>query len=233
MAGILTRSAEQIRDEWLQDLLPPGNISNTPDSNIAKLLLGFAGPLAQLEADVSAVTHEIAPGVATQLLADYEAVLGPDPCSCGPIELSLTDRQARAQRRWTDTADNTIAGLVRTAAALGLSITIDEPEPAICGVDVCGGAIASVETDRFVWVVNLQSDLTDAALSDHAAICGIATAGVTRCQDILPTEVDENIALLSCQMRRLSPADTHFVIQPIAQKTADLSRFVLDIDTIN
>ncbi|WP_336947402.1 putative phage tail protein [Asaia sp. HN010] len=152
----MSRSANDILDEWLTQLLPTGAAwPKGADSNLASLLRAMAEPRAQLEADLSALQLEISPRTSVTLLADYEATLGPDPCGRDASVTTIEARQALAYQRWVTVGDNTIDGLIAMAAATGVAITIDEPDPAICGEAVCDIDVCSQITDRFVWAVSL------------------------------------------------------------------------------
>lgn len=202
------RSPEEIRAEWC-DLLPPGSIERSENGNLAKLMLAFCGPVADLEADIATVTSEISPGRAVQLLADYEAVLGPDPCGRDALATTLALRQALAEQRWTASADNSISGLRAYASALGVQITIEEPEPTVCGAAICGVNVCSTVQDRLVWIVNINS--SGAVSGPDAAICGIGASGVTVCGDVLLPIIANEFVLVSCPLRHLAPADTTVV----------------------
>lgn len=208
----MTRTAEQIRDEWLRQLFPMGWAwSKSRASNMAGLLWPCATLSAQFEADVAAVCSEISPARSQVLLTDYEAVLGPDPC--GRDALATTDalRRALAQQRWTQSGGQSIAFFKNMAAALGLTITIDEPQPAICGVAVCGVDVCSQIRDRWIWIVNILS--TDPGIVPDAAICGVAVCGVSVCGDVDVPALTDELALLSCPMQTLKPADTTLIIR--------------------
>lgn len=156
----MSRTPEQIRDEWLHDLVPPGAIERSEDGNLAKLLLGFVGPFAMLEADIDGLSREISPGTATGLLADYETVLGPDPCGRDQGDLSVAQRQALALQRWVASAGVTPAFFKNMAAAAGFTITIEETDTPVYGRVRMRAARYGTADMRFVWIVTLPSATT-------------------------------------------------------------------------
>lgn len=156
----MSRTPEQIRDEWLHDLLPPGAIERSPDGNLAKLLLAFSGPFATLEADIAGLAQEISPGTAVGLLADYEAVLGPDPCGRDQGDLTVAQRQALALQRWVAGAGVTPEFFKNMAAAAGYTITIEEPDTPVHGRVRCGTTRYGTSALRFLWIVILPNTTT-------------------------------------------------------------------------
>jgi|GEM_PF-2053872 len=154
----MSRSAEAIRDEWLIDLLPSGAAwPKRHDSNLAGFLMARATTRAALEADIEALNLEISPGTSTLLLNDYHAVLGPDPAGRDAGDLTTTALQALLQQRWTARGDQRISAYVAMGALYGVALTVWEPEPALCGVAICGADVSSQLTDRFVWVVTIPA----------------------------------------------------------------------------
>lgn len=212
----MTRTAEQIRDEWLRQLFPMGWAwPKSRTSNMAGLLQPYAALSAQFEADVASVYGEISPARSQVLLTDYEAVLGPDPCGRDALATTVALRRALAQQRWTQAGGQSIGFFKDMAAALGLTITIEEPEPAICGEAVCGVDVCSQIRDRWIWIVNILN--TAPSIVPQAAICGVAVCGVSVCGDVDEEALANEFSLLSCPMQTLKPADTTLIIQ---QKSA-------------
>lgn len=156
----MSRTAEQIRDEWLHDLMPPGAIERSPDGNLAKFLAAFAGPFATLEGDIDGLAQEISPRTAVGLLADYEAVLGPDPCGRDQGNLTLEQRQELAYQRWVAGAGVTPAFFAAMAQAAGYTITIEEPDTPVHGRVRCGETRYGTSDLRFLWIVTLPDKST-------------------------------------------------------------------------
>lgn len=156
----MSRTAEQVRDEWLHDLMPPGAIERSPDGNLAKFLLAFAGPFEVLESDIDGLAQEISPRTAVGLLADYEAVLGPDPCGRDQGNLTLAQRQALAYQRWVAGAGVTPAFFAAMAQASGYTIMIEEPDTPVHGRVRCGETRYGTSDLRIVWIVTLPNKTT-------------------------------------------------------------------------
>ncbi len=228
----MSRTPDQILQARLREFLPPGfALSNDEDSNVAGYLYPGAGLISDAEALLDALKLEINPGTATLLISDYEATLGPDACGRDALASTLALRQALAWQRWVSVGDNSIPGLIAMAAAVGVTITIDEPEPAICGPAVCGVDVCSRVSDRLVWTVNIQGNRL---AGPEAAICGIGVCGVTVCGDVLAPVIANEMAMLTCPITNLSPADTTLVFGVGAGPTgAVLDDYALDVDAMS
>ncbi len=234
----MSRTADQILQARLREMLPPGvALSDNEDSNVAGYLYPGAGLIADAEALLDALKLEINPGTSTLLLSDYEATLGPDPCGRDALASTVALRQALAWQRWVSVGDNSIPGLIAMAAAVGVTITIDEPEPTICGPAVCGVDVCSQVTDRLVWVVNIQGD--GAIAGPEAAICGVGVSGVTVCGDVLAPVIANEFSLLGCPIQKLAPADTTVVFgsilpgQGAGASPVVLGEYALNIDALS
>lgn len=156
----MSRIAEDIRNTWLKQLLPSGSAwTGNPDSNLAKILLARAVPRSQLESDIAALSAEISPGTSRLLLADYQAVLGPDPYGRDIGDLTADQLRALLLSRWVARGGQSIAYYRGLGAAVGIDLTIQEPENTVCGTYRYGdGAVYSrSEIDRFTWLVVLPN----------------------------------------------------------------------------
>ncbi|OUJ14206.1 putative phage tail protein [Acetobacter sp. DsW_063] len=152
------RTREQIMAGFMGSLLPPGwAFPHVASSNLGVVANALGISLEVLEGDIAALAWEISPAKSTLLLDDYEAVLGPDPCGRDPTTMSLETRQAFDNGRWVGSAGTSWAFFLGLATQIGVTMTIEEPEPAICGVAVCGVDVCSTIADRFVWVVTLPN----------------------------------------------------------------------------
>lgn len=189
------RTAAEIGREWAEDLLPPGPAWDGP--NVRAFLHGLAGPRERLEGDVAALCSEICPATSDQLLADYRALLGADPL--GRDQGDLTDSEWRyvLQSRWVGRGDQRPAFYIALAQSWGIDITIDEPEPPVCGPTICGAQRCGGETLRFIWIVNLPTGVKQ-------AVCGLPQSGLLEV-----AQNDTNVyAHLQAVFRQLKPADT-------------------------
>lgn len=176
-------------------LSPPGAAyPRMRDSNWARALAPLAGEQARLEAEAEAMLIEVDPRRAQPLLADYERVLGDDPCLGPSAELPLGIRQQLAHQRWTNRGGATPGFFVALAAAVGVEITITESTPFETGVAETGTEMI-LEEGRFEWIVNLP-ELT--VLIEFET--GVAETG-TAMGDFVPSPVE-------CLIRAAAPAHT-------------------------
>ncbi|GAN89925.1 hypothetical protein Gbfr_009_050 [Gluconobacter frateurii M-2] len=152
------RTAEQIRDEWLTQLLPSGAAwTKDTDSNLAKILLALAAPKSTLESDIAGLRNEISPLNSTLLLADYKALLGDDPYGRDEADLTDADLRALLYARWTARGGQSIAYYTELAAAYGVDIQIFEPQPPVYGTFAWGDGtvFGTPDNDLWVWQVTL------------------------------------------------------------------------------
>lgn len=172
-------------------------------STTAKVYLPMAQLLADFEAQADLLLIETNPRNATQLLPDYERVLGPDPCMRDAAGLAVDDRQRLAYQRWTARGGQSVAYFIALAASLGITIVIAEQVVAECGVSVCGDDLA-LEGEQFCWLVTLPTQrLIDAE-------CGVTECGAAL-GDFVPS-------LVECVIRQSAPAHT----QPVFNYTAGI-----------
>lgn len=152
------RTAEQIRDEWLTQLLPSGAAwTKDTSSNLAKILLALASPKAELESGIAGLQDEISPLNSTLLLADYKALLGDDPYGRDESDLTDDDLRTLLYARWTARGGQSIPYYTDLAAAYGVKIQIFEPQPPVYGTFVWddGTVFGTPENDLWVWQVTL------------------------------------------------------------------------------
>ncbi|WP_194285497.1 putative phage tail protein [Komagataeibacter medellinensis] len=207
----MSRTPEQVLTEHLAALCPDGWAwPQEPDSNLAGLLYPFSALVAQAEADMEALKPEINPGTSTLLLADYESVLGPDPCGRDTLATTTALRQALAYQRWTAQGGCSVPFFTRMAQALGVEIEIEEPWPAECGVAICGDAVCSGGDVLYDWIVHVKAGAAN--LEADAAICGLAVCGMSICGSVVVPAIADEAQALYCPMVRNKPADTHLYI---------------------
>lgn len=159
----MSRSAQEIQSEWLAELLPSGAAwARDPDSNLAKLLLALAETKAALEADISALRTEISPLTSQLLLADYQSVLGDDPYGRDIGDLTTDQLRMLLFSRWTARGGQSISYYEALGMAVGVKVTVYEPQPAVYGVGQYGAQqVYSLRAiDNFTWVVLLPTPQT-------------------------------------------------------------------------
>ncbi len=149
-----------MRDEQLAQLmalLPPGAaLPREPGSRLERLLWPMAEEFARLDARAEDLIRQADPREADEMLADYERVLGDDPCIGPAARLPIETRRALAHQRWTARGGATPAYFIGIAAALGIAITITESRPFECGVSACDDELIA-EDGRFEWIVTITA----------------------------------------------------------------------------
>ena len=192
---LAARTAPEILATLLA-LLPRGWAwTPAPDTVLAQLLLALADELARFETSAEAQLPQVDPRFALDLLADYERVLGPDPCGRDLVEAAggLDDRRRAAHQRWIASGFQTPAYFVALAAALGVPATVTEADVSVLGVIECGMELTPAD-ERFVWLVTLpETRVIEPEL------------GVLECGGFLGELVP---SLVECVIRRLAPAHT-------------------------
>lgn len=187
-----------IRDEHLAQLialLPPGAaLPREPGNRLERLFWPMAEEFARLDARADDLIVESDPRAADQMLADYERVLGEDPCIGPAARLPLEVRRALAHQRWTARGGATPAYFYGIAAALGVAITITESAPFECGVSVCDDELIP-EDGRLEWLVTITAPTV---LTEFEV--GVA--------DVSTPLGDFARSPLECLIRRAAPAHT-------------------------
>lgn len=153
------RTPAQIVDEALS-LRPPGWVWPGPGSAFAGLFAGLAAGCAQFEADLEQMLQEIDPRTAVWLLADFERVLGPDPCGRDQGALTPAQRQALAYQRLTAAGGQSIGFFEALAAAAGYAIQIIEPQLTVYGKAVYGTDVYAPPPEQYRWIVVLPNHET-------------------------------------------------------------------------
>jgi uncharacterized protein YmfQ (DUF2313 family) len=146
----------------LQALLPPGRaFTREPGANLTSLLEGAAAMFAAAEDRALDLRNQSAdPLIATDMLPDWERLLGlPDECTADLL-LSLADRQRIAGQRLVELGGQSRAHFIDLAARLGEpGCTISEFRPFNCNDD-CNDALNGPD-DRFTWRVNIPRPAGD------------------------------------------------------------------------
>ncbi|MBO1328501.1 DUF2313 domain-containing protein [Acetobacter suratthaniensis] len=207
----MSRTAEQVLSARLDALIPRGFAWPADESsNVAGYLYPGSGMIADAEAFLDALKLEINPGTATRLLDDYEQTLGPDPCGRDALALTTVMRQSLAHQRWVGIGDNTLASFIQMAAALGVTVEIDEPYPPVCGTVICGVEVCGNEALLLDWVVRVVAGAEN--LEPNAAICGTGLAGASLCGSVLVPVISDLVRRLYCPMAAQSPIDTNLIV---------------------
>lgn len=225
----------------LIDGLPPGwAYSRQPLGVIGRALRPLAQEAVRFEQAAEAMLPESDPGQADRLLADYERVLGPDPCRVrrsGGIDAVGTTtglfgadsapgafqaRRLSARTRWTARGGASRRFFVGVAAQLGYDVMIQEFAPARYGPRGRGARYGDRLYGRawaWAWRVHVGTGTL------RAATYGPRGSGA-RYGDPYRRW---GAALLECTLRRLAPA--HTVVQFAYGATATWDGGLWDQDT--
>lgn len=195
----MSRSADQVLAEMLS-LLPSGwawpHDAGEPaqaGSLLTALLRPMATGIAELEAAAEAAMAEVDPRTAAAALADFERLLGADPCGRDISALDSAARRRIVHGRYTARGGASRDYFGALAAALGTDITITEAIASQAGQMQAGDELVGA-ADAFVWVVTLPLGAWDEFRA------GEAGAG-----DMLYSFTPSD---LECEIRRRAPAHT-------------------------
>lgn len=134
-------TAAQYRD-LLARLLPPGPVWILASGfDLDGILLAIGDALTRVHNRALGLLDDADPRtVSADLIGDWERVLGL-PCDCVGIPATLAERRALVWARWISKGGQNAAYFIQLAAALGLTITIDEPLTPFVAGDPAGKAI--------------------------------------------------------------------------------------------
>lgn len=164
---------------------------------IGLILDAVAAALSDVEANAESLMTETDPRRANAILADFERCLGPDPCGRDPAELTVDQRRLLAFQRWTARGGQSIPYFISIAAALGVTITIDEFWPSKAG-GLRAGQRLRPEGCQFVWRVNVPGVVTVINFKAGASRAGQSLGWFA-------------ISAIECVIRRSKPAHTTVV----------------------
>jgi len=190
--GLVSHTQDEYRDA-LAALLPTGAAwPRDPQSRLMCFLSGLAAEYSRLDARAAQLLAETDPASTTELLSDWERVVGlPDPC--------VTAAQTVAQRRQALEGRLTAVGgqsrrfFIELAARLGYNITIDEFASAAAAT--AAGITFTGDEWAHIWRVNVP-----AAVSITYFRAGAGAVGE-------PLRAWSN-EVLECQFNRYKPAHT-------------------------
>lgn len=136
----------------LQNLLPRGPVwPRDPNSLLAKVLTGFAGAPARLDASAVGLLADAFPVAPVMMLPDWESSLGlPDPCA-GTLP-SLQARQRSVAARFANTGGQSASYFENYAGALGYSVTVQSLGPFRLGQSSLGSQLGGLDW-CFAWSI--------------------------------------------------------------------------------
>jgi len=176
----------------LRLLLPSGAAWQVEGTPLGDLLGGLSQQLYGVDARADVLLAEADPGQASELLADWERVLGlPDPC----ITTTQTTirRRAAARTRYTLLGGQSAQFFIDLAASLGYTVTIadfsSEAEAIAAGISYTGDGWA------YTWVVHVAAGtvVTPFRVGTGAVGDPLASWGIEE---------------LECLIKRYAPAHT-------------------------
>ncbi|PHX39825.1 phage tail protein [Pseudomonas sp. NZIPFR-PS2] len=152
MAGV--RTAEQYRTQ-LQALLPPGPAWD-PElvPEVGLILSGVSLEFARLEGRATDILNEMDPGGVSELVADWEKVMGlPDAClGSNP---AFEDRRLAVRRRLVEVGGQNIAYFIEIAVSQGYpNASITEHRTPRMGRSRFGAAHFGTWSAQFMWTFN-------------------------------------------------------------------------------
>jgi uncharacterized protein YmfQ (DUF2313 family) len=181
----------------LAAMLPSGLAWNRePGSSIIGLLDGIGDHLNEVDQRASDLIDELDPRTTTEMLLDWERLLGlPDECLGTPD--SLKGRRDAIVAKLVGIPSPTPAALVALAADIGYTVSIEEHsfQESRCGYAVCGDTIGGAQ-----WGHTFTVHAPAAASVTSRAACGTA-----RCGDPIRSWGNE---LLECIIAAAKPAHT-------------------------
>jgi uncharacterized protein YmfQ (DUF2313 family) len=173
----MSRTAAQAQAGVLA-LYPDGWVfSRDGDDYPAALELPTGAEWSLVEQTMESFEQELDPGTAQHLLPDYLEVLGPDPYGRDLLTFSEVQQSLLAHQRWVDAPTICAGYFIDSAAALGITITIDEFPRVPCGVFKAGNTLRPTP-QHCVFRVNLPTNLVWHAKSGSFK-CGNALGGFT------------------------------------------------------
>jgi uncharacterized protein YmfQ (DUF2313 family) len=181
-----------IYSQALRLLLPQGAAWETRGTPLGDLLDGLALELARVDARADVLLREADPGQASELLADWERVLGlPDPCLT--TAQTTPERKAAARTRYTLVGGQSAQFFVDLAASIGYTVTVEDfPTEAAA---IAAGITYTGDGWAYSWRVNVAAGtvVRDFRVGTGAAGDALRSWGVEE---------------LECVIKRYAPAHT-------------------------
>jgi uncharacterized protein YmfQ (DUF2313 family) len=180
-------------------LLPTGPAWDTVDAGLfSQLIYAIAEEFTRASDKMCILENETFPLNTTQLLPDWERVLGlPDDCTAG-IPLSMGERRAAVASKLSTIAEPTPQFFVNLALDFGYAISVIEFIPARAGRARVGDRI-NAPGSEFTWAVQIPGSYTQS----RRAIVGDMSVG-----DRIATWGDGS---LECLIRQYKPAHTTLI----------------------
>lgn len=190
--GLVAYTQDDYR-EALAALAPEGlALPTNVDSWFQRLLAALAAEMARLDARASQLSDEVDPRQTTELLGDWERMVGlPDPCVT--LAQTVAQRRLALAGRLTSVGGQSRDYFIAVAMRLGYTVTIDEFASA--GAATSAGVTFSGDEWAHIWRVNVAASV---AVTPFRV--GSGSAGE-------PLRAWSN-EVIECQFNRLKPAHT-------------------------
>lgn len=139
----------------MKALLPRGAAwARGVGSTLVALLDAFAQECGRFDARAHALLEEVDPRTASEMLGQWETVLGlPDPCT--PAEIGVDARRLACWRKLAFQGGQTPAFFIAMAAAMGFEIEIHEFDPDVDDYDASLAAEVAAGRWRYIWRVHV------------------------------------------------------------------------------
>lgn len=183
------------------NLLPRGPAWDNVDAGLLReMIYGIVIEYTRISDKMCVLENETYPLNSTQLITDWERVLGlPDDCSAN-IAQARGERRAAVAARLATIAEPTPGFFVSLAADFGYSIEVIEYFPARAGIARVGDRI-NAPGNEFTWSVVIPGNYTQSRR---------AIVGDTQIGDRIATWGDGS---LECLIRQYKPAHTTLLFQ--------------------
>ena len=190
--GVVIRTEDEYRDA-LAGLLPTGGAwPRDPASALMRFLASLAAELSRLDGRVAQLLAETDPASTTELLTDWERVVGlPDPCVT--LAQTVAERRLALEGRLTSVGGQSRRFFIDLGTRLGYSITIDEF--ASSGAATSAGISFTGDEWASIWRVNVPTAVAITPFRVGAGAVGE------------PLRAWSN-EVIECQFNRLKPAHT-------------------------
>ncbi|GCL64301.1 tail protein [Rubrivivax pictus] len=190
--GLVQHTQDEYRDA-LAGLLPTGAAwPRDPASALLQLVRSFAAELERLDMRAAQLLAETDPATTTELLPDWERVVGlPDPCVT--TGQTVAERRQALEGRLTSVGGQSRRFFIELAARLGYSITIDEFASAAAAT--AAGISFTGDGWAHTWRVNIPTTVAVTPFRVGAGAVGE------------PLRVWSN-EVIECQFNRYKPAHT-------------------------
>lgn len=181
----------------IKNLLPTGLAwPRNEDTNLSSFIEALAVEVSRVDMRVDDMLRESYPLTSSELLTDWERIVG-IPDECVGLSETLQERREAVDRKLSSIGGQSKAYYIDVAARLGFDITIDEYTPFRAGFSRAGDPVTSEEWAH-VWEVNTAE--TDTIRYFRA---GQSTAG-----EALAKWGNE---ILECIINQLKPAHTYVI----------------------